>query len=84
MLTNHPGKFNKLRTPLPWLIAHKLRGLMDLTWSPGWSPGAMLIGQVPYIVIYQVRPDEVQILRVLTGGQDVDSRLEEGFPQDEN
>lgn len=44
----------------------------------------MLIGQVPYIVIYQVRPDEVQILRVLTGGQDVDSRLEEGFPQDEN
>jgi toxin ParE1/3/4 len=39
-----------------------------------------LIGRTVYIIIYRIRHEQVQILRVLAGGQDIDATLEEGFP----
>jgi toxin ParE1/3/4 len=42
------------------------------------------IGKTIYIVVYRVKQDEIQILRVLPGMRDIDAILEEGFPNEEN
>lgn len=42
------------------------------------------IGKTTYIVVYRVKREEIQILRVLPGMRDVDALLEEGFPDEEN
>jgi toxin ParE1/3/4 len=42
------------------------------------------IGKTVYIVVYRVKQDEIQILRVLSGVWDIDAILEEGFPSEEN
>ncbi|HEY9643368.1 MAG TPA: type II toxin-antitoxin system RelE/ParE family toxin [Coleofasciculaceae cyanobacterium] len=42
------------------------------------------IGKTAYLVVYRVKRDEVQILRVLSGMRDIDAILEEGFGSEEN
>lgn len=42
------------------------------------------IGKTVYIVIYRVKRDEIQILRVLPGMRNIDAILEEGFLEEEN
>jgi toxin ParE1/3/4 len=42
------------------------------------------IGKTAYIVVYCVKQDEIQILRILPGMRDIDALLEEGFPNEEN
>jgi toxin ParE1/3/4 len=37
------------------------------------------IGKTTYVVVYRVKQEEVQILRVLPGMRDIDAILEEGF-----
>ncbi len=41
------------------------------------------IGKTTYIVVYRVKQDEIQILRVLPEMRDVDALLE-GFPDEES
>jgi hypothetical protein len=36
------------------------------------------------LVVYRVKNDTIQILRVLPGMRDIDAILEEGFPEEEN
>lgn len=42
------------------------------------------IGRTTYVVVYRVKSDRIEILRVLSGGQDIDQILEEPFPAEEN
>ena len=42
------------------------------------------IGKTVYVVVYRVRADRVEILRVLPGMRDLDQILEEQFPEEEN
>jgi toxin ParE1/3/4 len=42
------------------------------------------IGKTTYLVVYRVKRDEVQVLRVLPGMRDIDAILEEGFGDEEN
>jgi toxin ParE1/3/4 len=42
------------------------------------------IGKTVYVVVYRVRVDRVEILRVLSGMRDIDGILEEAFPEEEN
>lgn len=42
------------------------------------------IGKTAYVVVYRVKQDEIQILRVLPGMRDIDAILEEGFPKEKN
>jgi toxin ParE1/3/4 len=42
------------------------------------------IGKTAYLVVYRVKNDTIQILRVLPGMRDIDAILEEGFPEEEN
>lgn len=42
------------------------------------------IGKTTYIVVYRIKREEIQILRVLPGMRDIDAILEEGFPDEEN
>lgn len=42
------------------------------------------IGKTTYVVVYRVRQEEIQILRVLPGMRDIDTILEEGFEEEEN
>jgi len=42
------------------------------------------IGKTTYIVVYRIKREEIQILRVLPGMRDIDAILEEGFPEEEN
>ena len=42
------------------------------------------IGKITYIVVYRVKREEIQILRVLPGVKDIDVILEEGFLDEEN
>lgn len=42
------------------------------------------IGQTPYIVVYRVKGEQIQILRVLPGMRNIDAILEEGFPEEES
>ena len=42
------------------------------------------IGKTTYVVIYRVKSDQIQILRVLSGVRDIDEILEDGFPEEEN
>jgi len=35
-------------------------------------------------VVYRIKREEIQILRVLPGMRDIDAILEEGFPEEEN
>ena len=42
------------------------------------------IGETTYIVVYRVKRDMIQILRVLPGMRDIDTILDEGFPTEEN
>jgi toxin ParE1/3/4 len=41
------------------------------------------IGKTTYLVVYRVKRDEIQILRVLPGMRDIDTLLEEGFGDEE-
>jgi toxin ParE1/3/4 len=41
------------------------------------------IGRTSYVVVYRVKRDELQILRVLPGMRDINAILEEGFPEEE-
>lgn len=42
------------------------------------------IGQTTYVVVYRVKRDEIQILRVLPGMRNLDAILEEGFKDEES
>ena len=42
------------------------------------------IGKTTYVVVYRVKQEEIQILRVLRGMRDIDAILEEGFEEEEN
>jgi toxin ParE1/3/4 len=42
------------------------------------------ISKTTYVVVYRIKRDEIQILRVLPGMRDIDAILEEGFPEEEN
>lgn len=42
------------------------------------------ISKTVYIVVYRIRAEQVEILRVLAGGRDIDQILEEPFPEEEN
>ena len=42
------------------------------------------IGKITYIVLYRVKREEIQILRVLPGMRDLDAILEEGFGDEES
>ena len=42
------------------------------------------IGKTTYIVVYRVKREEIQILRILPGMKDISGILEEGFPGEEN
>jgi toxin ParE1/3/4 len=42
------------------------------------------IGKMTYMVVYRIKRDEIQILRVIPGMRDIDAILEEGFPEEEN
>ncbi|OWY64324.1 hypothetical protein B7486_47900 [cyanobacterium TDX16] len=42
------------------------------------------IGKTTYVVVYRVKREEIQILRVLPGMRDIDTILEEGFEEEEN
>lgn len=41
------------------------------------------IGKTPYIVVYRVKRDEIQILRVLPGMRDINAILEEGLEEED-
>jgi toxin ParE1/3/4 len=42
------------------------------------------IGKITYLVVYRIKREEIQILRVLPGMRNIDAILEEGFPDEEN
>ncbi|MDF5725941.1 MAG: type II toxin-antitoxin system RelE/ParE family toxin [Rhizonema sp. PD37] len=42
------------------------------------------IGKTTYILVYRLKQDEIQLLRVLSGMRDIDAILEKGFPEEEN
>lgn len=42
------------------------------------------IGKTAYVVVYRVRIDRVEVLRVLAGVRNLDQILEAGFPEEEN
>ncbi|MBD1860012.1 MULTISPECIES: type II toxin-antitoxin system RelE/ParE family toxin [Leptolyngbya] len=42
------------------------------------------MGKKAYVVVYRIRAEQIEILRVLSGGQDIDQILEEPFPEEEN
>jgi toxin ParE1/3/4 len=42
------------------------------------------IGRTSYVVVYRVKGDTVQVLRVLPSTRDIDAILEEGLPEEEN
>lgn len=42
------------------------------------------IGKITYVVVYRVKQEEIQILRVLPGMRDIDAILAEGFEEEEN
>ena len=42
------------------------------------------IGKTTFIVVYRVKSDQIEILRVLPGMRDINQILEDGFPEEEN
>lgn len=42
------------------------------------------IGKTAYVVVYRLKSDQIEILRVLSGIRDIDQILEEPFPEEEN
>jgi toxin ParE1/3/4 len=42
------------------------------------------IGKITYVVVYRIKRDEIQILRVLPGMRDIDAILDKEFPEEEN
>ncbi len=42
------------------------------------------IGKIVYVVVYRVKSDRVEILRVLPGMRDIDRILEDDFPEEGN
>lgn len=42
------------------------------------------IGKTTYVVVYRVRSERIEILRVLSGMRDIDQILEEEFPEEAN
>jgi toxin ParE1/3/4 len=42
------------------------------------------IGKTAYVVVYRIKREEIQILRVIPGMRDIDAILEDGFPEEEN
>lgn len=42
------------------------------------------IGKTAYIVVYRLKIDRIEILRVLSGMRDIDQILEEPLPDEEN
>jgi plasmid stabilization system protein ParE len=76
-------------------VGHKLRNTINkLAQFPSiGKPGRVFgtrelttprIGKTAYIVVYRVKRDEIQILRVLPGMRDLDAILEAGFPEEKN
>lgn len=41
------------------------------------------IGKTSYVVVYRVKQDAIQILRVLPGMRDIDAILEAGFEEED-
>jgi len=42
------------------------------------------IGKTTYVVVYRLKLDRIEILRVLSGMRNIDQILEDEFPQEEN
>jgi toxin ParE1/3/4 len=42
------------------------------------------IRKTSYVVVYRIKREDIQILRVLPGMRDLEAILEEGFPEEEN
>ena len=42
------------------------------------------IGKTVYVVVYRIKSDRIEILRVLPGMRDINQILEEEFPKEEN
>jgi plasmid stabilization system protein ParE len=42
------------------------------------------IGKTVYVVVYRIKSERVEILRVLPGMRDIDQILDEGFPEESN
>jgi plasmid stabilization system protein ParE len=42
------------------------------------------IGKTVYVVVYRIKSERVEILRVLPGMRDIDQILDEGFPDESN
>jgi toxin ParE1/3/4 len=42
------------------------------------------IGKTAYVVVYRMKREDIQILRVLPGMRDLETILGEGFPEEEN
>lgn len=78
-----------------WRVGNRLRESINaLTEFPNLGkPGRVFgtremntpkIGKTTYVVVYRVKREEIQILRVLPGMRDIDTILEEGFEEEEN
>lgn len=78
-----------------WRVGSRLRESINaLTEFPNLGkPGRVFgtremntpkIGKTTYVVVYRVKREEIQILRVLPGMRDIDTILEEGFEEEEN
>jgi len=76
-------------------VGQRLADLIDrLSKMPGWGkPGRVFgtrelvtskIGKTAYGVVYRVKSDQVEILRILHGMRDIDQILKDEFPQEEN
>lgn len=42
------------------------------------------IGRTAYIIVYRVKSDRIEILRVLSGMRNIEQILEDQFPEEEN
>jgi len=42
------------------------------------------IGKTVYVVVYRIKAERIEILRVLPGMRDIDQILDEGFPEEGN
>lgn len=42
------------------------------------------IGKTVYVVVYRIKSERIEILRVLPGMRDIDQILDEGFPEEGN
>lgn len=42
------------------------------------------LGRTAYVIVYRIRLERIEVLRVLSGMRDIDQILEEEFPNEEN